>query len=147
VFLGLGLHAISIERKGESVARLTHGGKSTTALRIRDAAFYLRSATMAYAGAEAVRRVCGPGSRWRAGAEDDLWQAYHALEAITCDLPSLHAAQNYAMRRARVLVDHYWPEIEALASVLLERKNMTGKEASKLIHECLRARRGTPLQW
>ena len=126
VFLGLRLHAISIKRDD---AHSTHRATK------RDDMYWLRNATIAYGGAEAERRLCGPRSRWRAGAGDDLWRAYHALEEITVDPPSLRALQTYAMRQARLLVERHWPEIEALARLLLERKTVTGKEATKLVQE------------
>jgi hypothetical protein len=104
-------------------------------------AFWIRMAMVRYAGAEAVRRL-RPISRWRAGASSDYQQAVDALLMITEDEESVNALCRYAKRRARVLVEHYWPEIECLAKALRDRKSIEGDVAGKIILDCIDSRHG-----
>lgn len=61
---------------------------------------------------------------------------------ITMDWPSRRALYFYARRRARLLVENYWPEIEALARVLMERKELDPDEAGKVLRKSVLRRRG-----
>ena len=47
-----------------------------------------------------------------------------------------------ARRRARLLVENYWPEIEALARVLMERKQLDASEAGEVLRGSILRRRG-----
>lgn len=47
--------------------------------------------------------------------------------------------------RARALVERYWPEIEALAIELVERKTLSGEDASEMIRQTINAREGSLL--
>jgi hypothetical protein len=58
------------------------------------------------------------------------------------DWPSRRALYFYARRRAGLLVENYWPEIEALARVLMERKQLDADEAGKVLRKSVLRRRG-----
>jgi hypothetical protein len=68
--------------------------------------------------------------------------ATQALEKINDDRESLRLLQALAKRRARVLVKHYWPEIEALAKELTARTTLSGDEAQEVVEKSLRERGG-----
>jgi hypothetical protein len=103
-------------------------------------AFWLRHATVLYAGAEAVRRA--GYEDWQAGADDDEHNTVDAINRITADDESIDCLYKLAKRRAVVLVEYYWPEIEAVASALLKSKTLSGEEVERIVHELLDARNG-----
>jgi ATP-dependent Zn protease len=108
-------------------------------------AFWLRHAIAMYAGAEASRRA--GKEDWRAGADNDYYNAEDAINQITDDEESIRCLYNLAMRRAVVLVEHYWPEIEALATALLKSRTLTGNEVRCIVNDSLMARHGGILSW
>lgn len=133
-FLRVGLRRVTVVADEDSEGASFDGGEfseDTEELRLHaKEAFWLRMATVRYAGAEAVRRLA-PRSKWRDGATNDYRWASIALEKITLDSQSLRALQTYTMRRSRLLVENYWPEIESLARALIQRKELDGVEAVK----------------
>jgi hypothetical protein len=156
IFLTLGLKRVTIvpnHAEGEAGATW-HGGKYPNPDTDEDAdmlaivapeAFWLRHATAAYAGAEACRRA--GVEDWRAGADDDYRVAVDAINRITDDEASIDCLYELAQRRVVLLVEHYWPEIEAIARALLERKNLSGEEARRIAVDSLNERRGALWTW
>lgn len=128
-----------------------HGGEWPTdedAEQLRtfaEEAFFLRHAIADYAGAEACRRA--GYTDWRLGADDDYRNAMDMVNRITHDAESIRHLDAIARRRAVVLVEYYWPEIEAVATALLESKTLTGEDVSRIVRESLLARRGRLLSW
>ena len=145
-FLGVGLKRVSIVRDEDSRDHL-HGGEYgddteyTEHMRaFAEEAFWLRMAIMRYAGTEAERRLA---RRWRnTGAENDYKWAAIALEKITMDWPSRRALYFYARRRTRLLVENYWPEIEAVARALIERKQLGVEEVRRMLRGSVLGRHG-----
>jgi hypothetical protein len=142
-FLSVKLRRVSITDEDCS-GHILDGGEyseDTEHMRIfAEDAFWLRMATVRYAGAEAVR-LLAPQSRWR-GAESDYKWAAVALEKITMDWPSRRSLYSYARRRTRLLVENYLPEIAALARALMEREQLDGDEAAKVLRGSFLGRRG-----
>jgi hypothetical protein len=143
--LGIGLQRVSLLADEDSSGHILDGGEyseDTENLRIyAEEAFWLHMAIVRYAGAEAVRRLA-PRSRWQDGAGDDYKWAAIALEKITMDGPSLRALHPYARRRARLLVENYWPEIGAVAHALMKRKELDQDRVRELFSASLLKRRG-----
>jgi hypothetical protein len=143
-FLGVKLRRVSITDEDCSSGHILDGGeysKDTEQIRIfAEESFWLRMATVRYAGAEAVR-LLAPQSRWR-GAESDYKWAAVALGKVTRDLPSRRSLYSYARRRTRLLVENYLPEIAALAPALMEREQLDGDEAVKVLRGSFLGRRG-----
>ena len=142
-FLGVGLRRVSITDEDCSAYILDGGEYREDIEHMRifaEEAFWLRMATVRYAGAEAVRRLA-PQSRWR-GAESDYKWAAGALDKITMDWPSRRALFVYAQRRTRLLVENYLPEIETLARALMERKHLDADEAGEVLRGSFLRRRG-----
>jgi hypothetical protein len=103
------------------------------------------------AGMEAVRLFM-PGSKVRSSARQDVWVAKQILR---CFHPEDEAQLVYrwlVLRTRHLLVDHPFarPSIEALAAALIEKQEMSGKEAKRVIGEALsellRTRREHPKQ-
>jgi hypothetical protein len=109
-------------------------------------AFWLRHAMALYAGAEAVRQL-RPLAAGSLGAESDARVAVEAIHKITDDPASCELLFALAMRRCETLVDHYRPEIEAVAAALLERGSLVGSEVERLIRASLDARRPDRFAW
>lgn len=143
-FLGIGLQRVTIVPDDDSFGAMIDGGEfGGDSERLRDAApeaFWIRMAIVLYAGAEAVRRRA-PRSRWKQGAANDYRWAGIALEKITDDADSLRSLQSYAMRRARLLVAHYWPEVELLACQLVMHTAMEGDAVRRAIVKSVQDRR------
>jgi hypothetical protein len=142
-FLGVRLRRGSITDEDCS-GHILDGGeysKDTEQMRIlAEESFWLRMATVRYAGAEAVRRLA-PRQRDR-GAESDYKWAAVALDKITMDLPSRRSLYFDVQRRTRLLVENYLPEIEALARALMEREQLDADEAGKVLRGSFLGRRG-----
>jgi len=149
-FLGIGLKRVTVVQDGDSLGNSVDGGEygadAEDLKLIAEEAFWLRMAIARYAGAEAVRRLA-PKSRWKSGAHNDYNWAAIALEKITDDRQSLRMLQAYAMRRSRLLVAHYWPEIEHLARALVREKTLEGQDAVKEILASFKARRAGLLSY
>jgi hypothetical protein len=99
---------------------------STLKLMAEDA-FWLRNAVTCYAGCEAIRRL-RPTSNPMDGADSDYAAAVDAINNITDDFESSDLYFQLASRRCVLLVDHYAPEIEAVASALLVRPTLSGED-------------------
>jgi ATP-dependent Zn protease len=144
-YLGVGLRLVTIDADEDSAGHIQDGGEwSEEAEELRilaDEAYWLRMAISRYAGAEAVRRYA-PRTKWKEGAGNDHYWAAIAIEKITADPRSVRALHAYAQRQARLLVEHYWPEIQRLARALMKEKTLSGDDAKKLITESHVARRG-----
>jgi hypothetical protein len=143
-FLGVALRQVSIVTDQDSPGHVPERGEyseDTEYLRtFAEEAFWLRMAIARYAGVEAERRLT-PRSR-NASAEEDYKRAAVALEKITMDWPSRRALYFYARWRARLLVENYWPEIEAVARALMDRRQLDAEELGKMIRRSVLARRG-----
>jgi hypothetical protein len=125
------------------------GGDGSDAEMLRayaEEAFWLRLAMALYAGAEAVRQL-RPLVDGTCGAESDARVAVEAINKITRDLASCELLFALARRRCEILVDHYRPEIEAVAAALLDRDILAGSEVDQLIRASLDARRPDRLTW
>lgn len=110
-------------------------------------AFWLRHAIADYAGAEAARRWKPRRKTWRAGADSDYREAADRINQITTDVESIDLLFKYAKRRCAILVEHYWPEITAVAALLLKRRSITGDQVAKAFSKSLLARRGRLMSW
>jgi len=105
-------------------------------------AFLLRHAIADYAGAEALRRWDPARADWRDGADSDYDSAIDRINQITQDAESIKLLFKLARRRCQVLVEYYWPEIGAVASLLLEKRTGSGKQVRATFLRSLNARRG-----
>jgi ATP-dependent Zn protease len=111
-------------------------------------AFLLRHAIAHYAGGEAERRAAP--SEWndrRAGAKSDRREAQDRINEITDDAKSISLLFKYAKRRCAVLVEHYWPEIQAVAAALLESQTLLGEQVERIVEQSVTKRRAAPLGW
>jgi ATP-dependent Zn protease len=104
-------------------------------------AFCLRRAIMYFAGAEAVRQLTRARDA-EAGADDDRLNAASDLETLTTDVETLDLLVALAKRRCALLVEHYRPEIEAIAKVLLAKRTLNGRAIHKIFVTSLTKRRG-----
>jgi len=153
IALGLGCKGVTIVPNfdaGEAGSALHGGGYSndedTESLRLfAESEFWLWHATALYAGAEAVRQL-GIGN-WRAGAEFDYSVATDAINKITTDPASIDLLFAAAQRHTVVLVEHYWPEIKSLASILVDKRTLSGEEAGRVFCDSTLARRARLRTW
>lgn len=119
----------------------------TTDMRAGEAA-YLRYAMVYYAGAEAVRQLIPTHPNPDAGASadkryaTDLIRRYIGDDALAIDL-----LLSVAKRRCASLVEHYQPEIQALAGVLEAEQTLLGKAARKVFMRSLTQRGGRLLSF
>ena len=146
--LDLGCESVTIvrdEAEGEE-GHARHQGASPSdenaeALLLHaEEAFWLRHATAAYAGGEALRCL-GVGAWW-AGCAADRRTAVDCIRRITEDPASRRHLLGYARRRSRLLVEHYWPEIRTLAGELMKARTLTGKRVREIVGASIRERRG-----
>lgn len=104
-------------------------------------AFYLRRAIMYFAGAEAVRQLTRARNP-EAGANDDRLNTASDLETLTTDGQTFDLLLALAERRCVLLVEHYRPEIEAIAKALLAKHTLNGRAIHKIFTASLTKRRG-----
>jgi ATP-dependent Zn protease len=129
----------------------THGGEypeSENAENLKlyaEEAFWLRHAVALEAGAEAVRRAGFPDPE--DGAGDDQYQLTDVVYKITNDDESVDLLYKLAHRRAVLLVEHYWPEIAAVAKTLQGAGTLSGEEIGKIFEESLTARKAGLWKW
>jgi hypothetical protein len=123
-----------------------HGSDAEMLRAYAEEAFWLRHAMALYAGAEAVRQL-RPLVDGTCGAESDARVAVEAINRITDDPASCELLVALARRRCEILVDHYRPEIEAVAAALLDRDLLVGSEVDRLIRASLDARQPARLAW
>lgn len=155
IALGLGLKHVTIvpNYEEETAGASTHGGEfggeedEDTLRLFAEDAFWLRHAMACYAGAEAVRQLRPNHPEPEAGAADDFHNAAIAINKITMDEASIDLYFKLAERRCTVLVEHYAPEIEALAAELVVRETLTGEEAREVFRKSLSARRAGLMNW
>jgi ATP-dependent Zn protease len=122
------------------------GSDAKALLTYAEDAYYLRHAVGYYAGAEAIRQI-RPQDEAEAGADSDMREAEDAVGRITDDPESFDLYVALAKRRCTLLVDHYRPEIEAVATTLLDRSTMSGEEVRQVVMASLTARRGGLWSW
>ena len=136
--LGIGCKRVTIVPDDECAGASFHGGEyghdvtdhedeDDDVCRLRryaEDSFWLRHAIAAYGGAEALRR--SGISNYEAGAEQDLQDAADAINRLASDPESIDALFIIARRRCLALVKHYWPEIERVATALLQSRSLTG---------------------
>jgi len=155
IVLTLGLKTVTVvpDFVEMSAGAATHGGEwgqaaedfdesddDTAILRsAAEDAFWLRHAIACYAGAEAVRQL-RPDRDANAGAESDFDAATDAINQITDDADSIALYFALAKRRCVLLVKHYAPAIEALATTLLKKSSLSGDEAQDVFRKALRTK-------
>jgi hypothetical protein len=111
----------------------------------RPKAFTCVHAIALYAGAEAAKRA---GFRhWRAGADTDYREAAYRINDITADEKCIDLMFKLAKRRAVLAVEHYWPEIEAVAKALLKSRTLTGEQVQRIVSDSQMARRSGGPRW
>lgn len=156
IALGLGLKKLTILADDASVGACFDGGDGgrlarrlgnkddqTATLRISaEEAFLLRRAIARYAGAEAIRQLMPEEPEPDAGADSDERWAHFAISQITDDPQSIDLFSALAKRRCVLLVEHYRPEIAAIARVLEVKEKLSGKAARKIFLSSLRKRKG-----
>jgi ATP-dependent Zn protease len=152
VYLNLGFEHVTIEaNEGEDASGITmqldEWHENTQEMRLHaEEAFWQRRATMLYAGVEAHRRFA-PSADCEAGAGSDYRSAADAIERITADAKSQDALHSYTRRRAQLLVEHYWPEIKALAGALLKDRSLNSEQIREILRASLMARKARLLSW
>jgi len=108
-------------------------------------AFRMRHAAGYYAGAHATRRA--GYLNWRDGAHQDYEAAHHVLDDFAPDEETVDALAKLCERRAELLVECYWPEIEALALALVEHGTIEVDEVRAIVAKSLRARKAHIRVW
>lgn len=104
---------------------------------------YLRHAMVFYGGAEAVRQLIPKHPNPDAGAGGDRQNAGRLIrQQIGGDAESIAMLLSLARRRCAWLVEHYQPEIEALADALEANLILSAKAARKVFVKSLRKRAG-----
>ena len=157
IALGLGLKKLTILADHDSagacfdggewgrLARRLSGGDDQTGNALRmsaEEAFFLRRAITRYAGAEAIRQLIPEDPDPDAGADNDKRWAVFAISEITDDARSIDLFSALAKRRCALLVEHYRPEIAAIARVLEVKKMLSGNAAREIFFASLRKRKG-----
>lgn len=103
-------------------------------------AFCLRRAVAHFAGAEAVRQLLHDPDP-DAGADDDKRLAADDINTLTGDAESFELLIALAKRRCALLVEHYRPEIEAIARALEGKRTLSGAAILKVFNSSLVKRR------
>ena len=85
--------------------------------------------------------------RRESGAGNDYYWAVDCINRISADRETIDLYFALAKRRCTLLVEHYAPEIEALAVVLLERRELSGDEARKLWWDSTLKRHARRMRW
>jgi hypothetical protein len=161
IALGLGLKKLTILADHDSAGACFDGGEwgrlarrlgdkddQTATLRMgAEEAFFLRRAITRYAGAEAIRQLMPEDPDPDAGADNDKRWAVFAISEITDDAQSIDLFSALAKRRCALLVEHYRPEIAAIARVLEVKKMLSGNAARKIFFSSLRKRKGSLMRF
>lgn len=162
IALGLGLKKLTILADHDSAGACFDGGEwgrlarrlggegdqTANALRMSaEEAFFLRRAITRYAGAEAIRQLMPEHPNPDAGADNDKRWAVFAISEITDDAQSIDLFSALAKRRCVLLVEHYRPEVAAIARVLEVKKTFSGNAARKLFFSSLRKRKGSLMRF
>jgi hypothetical protein len=104
-------------------------------------AVYLRYAMVCYAGAEAVRQLIPTHPDPDQGASSDKQRAAEFIrDRIGGDADSTSLLFSVAQRRCALLVDHYRPEIKALAGALEAELILSAKAARAIFMRSLTQR-------
>jgi hypothetical protein len=149
IALGLSLVWVSIipDVRGGTLGQAYWSEDYATAadLRTRNA-IYLQYAMVCYAGAEAVRQLIPTDPNPDDGASTDKRNAARFIEHhIGGDAESIELLFSLAKRRTALLVEHYRPEIAALAGALEAELILSAKNARKLFKRSLAGRAVRPL--
>jgi hypothetical protein len=148
IALGLSLVGVSIipDIRGGTLGQVYWSQVDFTGdLRCREA-IYLRHAMVCYAGAEAVRQLIPSDPDPDAGASIDQRDAAKFIRHhIGGDAGSIEFLFSLAKRRCSLLVEHYQPEIEALAGALETELMLSAKDARRVFAGSLTGRAGRPL--
>jgi hypothetical protein len=139
IALGLGLKKLSILSDHDSAGACFEGGERDR--RARRLGFFLRRAIARYAGAEAIRQLIPGHPDPDAGADNDKRWADFAIAEMTDDAQSIGLLVALAKRRCALLVEHYRPEITAIARVLAAKKTLSGDAARKIFSASLAKRK------
>lgn len=151
VILDLGPGKVSIESDGVNAGIAHDDGDnprdedSEVLYMSAPEAFKMRHATTFYAGALAARRA--KYFNWRDGADQDFAAAHGLADDITACPSSVDAIRKLCERRAEILVEYYWPEIEAVAAALLERSTIEADELRRIVSTSLRDREARIEVW
>jgi hypothetical protein len=109
---------------------------------------YLRYSMVYYAGAEAVRQLLPTHPNPDAGASTDNRLAANLIRSSAGgDAKSADLLFSLAKRRCALLVDHYKPEIQALAGALEAELILSAKAARKVFMRSLTRRAGRLLSF
>ena len=148
IALGLALGGVSIipdVREGTLGQVYWSQADVSADLRAGEAA-YLRYAMVYYAGAEAIRQLIPTDPDPDAGASSDERYADKVIRHhIGGDTRSKDLLFSLARRRCALLVEHYQPEIQALAGALEAELILSGKAARSVFMRSLTERGGRPL--
>lgn len=162
IALGLGLKKLTMLANHHSAGACFDGGEwgrlarrlggeddqTANALRMSaEEAFFLRRAITRYAGAEAIGQLMPEHPDPDAGAHNDKQWAVFAISEITDDPQSIDLFSALAKRRCVLLVEHYRPEIAAIARVLEVKKTLSGNAARKIFLSSLRKRKGSLMRF
>lgn len=153
VAMQIGIRDVSIVACGESLGEANHTGSyghgDDSAAELAEVAydsFLIRHAIADYAGAEALRHSgC---STWKDGAQSDFDSAVDRVNEICGDdEESCKALFAYVKRRCAILVDHYFPEIEAVAVALVAHSSLSGENVRQIFLASTDARCARMQRW
>ncbi len=136
--LGIRIRNVSIVPDESTFGRVEHSSPlKSINLEVVDKADYSRfrmekNAIMAFAGALAEKKFNPHGFRKVWSITD--WEIASSLIERYSISPEEHNAYVKLLQiRAKALVEVYWPDIEDLASLLLEKEKLSGKAVRKFI--------------
>ena len=153
--MGIGLRSVTIVPDFDEMTagHALHYGESPdegsdaeALLTSAEDAYYLRHTIAYYAGAEAVRQI-RPQDDADACAGSDNRNAEDAVGRITDDAESLDLYFALAKRRCKLMVEHYRPEIQAVAVALLSRNTLLREDVRQIVMTSLKARCGGLWSW
>jgi hypothetical protein len=150
IALGLAFSAVSIVpdvRQGtEGQVYLARWDRAADLRTLPREAVYLRYAMVCYAGAEAVRQLIPAHPDPDGGAgQDERDAAEFITHQIGGGAKSIDLLFLLAQRRCTLLVEHYQPEIQAVASALETELTLSAKGARSVFMRSLTGRAGRPL--
>jgi hypothetical protein len=150
IALGLAFSVVSIvpDVRGGSVGRvyLAQWDRAADLRTLPREAVYLRHAMVSYAGAEAVRQLIPTHPNPDSGASQDKRDAAEFIRHhIGSDAASIDLLISLVKRRCALLVEHYQPEIRALAGALETELILSAKDARSVFMRSLTGRAGRPL--
>ena len=145
IALGLAFSAVSIlpDVRAGTLGQVSYGQDDVTVnLRmLAREAIYLRYAMVSYAGAEAVRQLIPTHPNPDEGASADKRRAAELIRhRIGGNAESIDLLFSLAKRRCALLVEHYQPEIRALAGALEAELILSAKAARRVFMTSLTER-------